>query len=118
MVEEYGDIFRLWNGVGRTDRRCGGMLPQAETIPVPSRTSFMQTTLRRDNHVMPVNDMGARLSCTVEGGPLSCLVARHLDGPMAICIDADVPPFEAVDAAAIRMNGREDVGSLGSVTLG
>jgi hypothetical protein len=37
---------------------------------------------------------------------------------MAICIDADVPSLETVDATAIRPNGRGDIESLGSVTIG
>jgi hypothetical protein len=74
--------------------------------------------LKRDNHVMPVYDLAARLNRKLIGNPLLCLVARHLDGPMAICIDADVPSLETVDAAAIRPNGRGDIESLGSVTIG
>jgi hypothetical protein len=45
-------------------------------------------------------------------------VARHVDGPMAICIDADVPSLETVDATAIRPSGREDIETLGSVMIG
>ncbi len=89
-----------------------------ETIPVPSRTPFVQSLLKRDNHVMPVYDLAARLNRAVQGEPLLCLVARHLDGPMAICIDADVPSLERVHATAIRPNGREDIESLGSVMIG
>jgi hypothetical protein len=74
--------------------------------------------LKRDNHVMPVYDLAARLSRKLTGSPLLCLVARHLDGPMAICIDADVPSLETVDATAIRQNGRGDIETLGSVTIG
>jgi hypothetical protein len=74
--------------------------------------------LKRDNHVMPVYDLAARLSRTVQGDPLLCLVARQLDGPMAICIDADVPSLETVDATAIRPNDRGDIETLGSVTIG
>ena len=96
----------------------GGVSPWTETIPVPSRTPFVQAMLKRDNHVMPVYDLAARLSLTVQGDPLLCLVARHLDGPMAICIDADVPSLETVDTTAIRPNGRRDIESLGSVTIG
>ena len=96
----------------------GGVSPWAETIPVPSQTPFVQAMLKRDNHVMPVYDLAARLSRTVQGDPLLCLVARHLDGPMAICIDADVPSLETVDAAAIRPNSRGDIETLGSVTIG
>jgi chemotaxis signal transduction protein len=96
----------------------GGVSPWAETIPVPSRTPFVQVMLKRDNHVIPVYDLAARLSRTVQGDPLLCLVARHLDGPMAICIDADVPAIARVDAASIRQNGERDIESLGSVTIG
>jgi len=96
----------------------GGVSPWTESIPVPSRTPFVQAMLRRDNHVMPVYDLAARLSRKLTGSPLLCLVARHLDGPMAICIDADVPSLETVDATAIRQNGRGDIETLGSVTIG
>ena len=95
----------------------GGVSPWTESIPVPSRTPFVQAMLRRDNHVMPVYDLAARLSRKLTGSPLLCLVARHLDGPMAICIDADVPSLETVDATTIRPNGRGDVETLGSVTI-
>jgi hypothetical protein len=37
---------------------------------------------------------------------------------MAICIDADVPSLETVDVTAIRPNGRGDIESFGSVTIG
>jgi chemotaxis signal transduction protein len=96
----------------------GGVSPWTGTIPVPSRTPFVQSIQKRDNQVMPVYDLAARLNRKLIGSPLLCLVARHLDGPMAICIDADVPSLETVDAAAIRPNGRGDIESLGSVTIG
>jgi hypothetical protein len=73
--------------------------------------------LKRDNHVMPVYDLAARLNRPVQGEPLLCLVARHLDGLMAICIDAVVPSLEAVNPAAIRPNNSEDIESLGLVTI-
>ena len=96
----------------------GGISPWTESIPVPSRTPFVQAMLKWDNHVMPVYDLATRLSRTLQGDPLLCLVARHSDGPMAICIDADMPSLEIVDATAIRPIGREDVETLGMVTIG
>ena len=96
----------------------GGVSPWTESIPVPSRTPFVQAMLKRGNHVMPVYDLASRLSSPVQGDLLLCLEARHLDGPMAICIDADVPSLETVDATAIRPNGRQDVETLGVVTIG
>lgn len=95
-----------------------GVSPWTDTIPVPSRTPFVQAMLKRGNQVMPVYDLATRLSRTVQGEPLLCLVARHLDGPMAICIDANVPTLEIVNATDIRPNNRGDIESLGSVMIG
>ena len=95
-----------------------GVSPWTESIPVPSRTPFVQAMLKRDNHVMPVYDLATKLSRKLQGDPLLCLVARHLDGPIAICIDADVPSLETVDATAIRPHDGEDVETLGMVTIG
>jgi chemotaxis signal transduction protein len=120
-------VKRLWNVVvfsvggmklaARTED-VEGISPWAETIPIPSRTPFVHAMLKRDTHVMPVYDLATRLNRAVQGEPLLCLVARHLDGPMAICIDADVPSFETVNPAAIRSNSRGDIESLGSVMIG
>ena len=95
-----------------------GVSSWAATIPVPSRTPFVQAMLKRDNHVMPVYDLAARLNRVVQGEPLLCLVARHLDGPMAICIDAAMPSLQAVNPASIRPNSSGDIESLGVVTIG
>ena len=95
-----------------------GVSSWAETIPVPSRTPFVQAMLKRDNHAMPVYDLAARLNRVVQGKPLLCLVARHLDGPMAICIDAAMPSLQAVNAASIRPNSSGDIESLGLVRIG
>ena len=95
-----------------------GVSSWVATIPVPSRTPFVQAMLKRDNHVMPVYDLAARLNRVVQGEPLLCLVARHLDGPMAICIDAAMPSLQAVNPASIRPNSSGDIESLGVVTIG
>jgi chemotaxis signal transduction protein len=118
---------RLWNVVvfsvggvklaARTED-VEGVSSWAATIPVPSRTPFVQAMLKRDNHVMPVYDLAARLNRVVQGEPLLCLVARHLDGPMAICIDAAMPSLQAVNPASIRPNSSGDIESLGLVTIG
>ena len=96
----------------------GGVSAWTQSIPVPSRTPFVQAMLKRDKQVMPVYDLATRLSRTLQGEPLLCLMARHLDGPMAICIDAEMPTLETVDVTAIRPTGRGDIETLGSVTIG
>ena len=96
----------------------GGISPWTQSIPVPSRTPYVHAMLKRDHDVIPVYDLATRLSRTLQGDPLLCLVALHLDGPMAICIDADVPSLETVDVVAIRPSGSEDIETLGMVTIG
>jgi chemotaxis signal transduction protein len=96
----------------------GGVSPWHGCIPVPSRTPFVQAMLKRGDRLMPVYDLAARLNSAVQGDPLLCLEARHLDGPMAICIDADVPTLETVDAMAIRTSTIGNIETLGSVTIG
>jgi hypothetical protein len=95
----------------------GGVSSWIDSIPVPSRTPFVQAMLKRENVVMPVYDLAARLSRKLSGSPLLCLEARHLDGPMAICIDAEMPSFEIVDPTEIRSNDRGDIETLGTVTI-
>ena len=91
--------------------------PWIGSIPVPSRTPFVQAMLKRKNLVMPVYDLATRLSRKLQGDPLLCLVVRHIDGPMAICIDAEMPSLETVDAMDIRSNDRGDIETIGTVTI-
>ena len=91
--------------------------PWIDSIPVPSRTPFVQAMLKRKNLVMPVYDLATRLSRKLQGDPLLCLVVRHIDGPMAICIDAEMPSLETVDAMEIRSNDRGDIETIGTVTI-
>jgi hypothetical protein len=65
---------------------------------------------------MPVYDLATRLSREPEGDPLLCLVARHVDGPMAICIDGIIPSLHNVDIADIVPSKRLDLETLGSFT--
>ena len=95
----------------------GGISPWTQSIPVPSRTPFVQAMLKQGNQVMPVYDLAARLSRKLQGEPLLCLMVRQLDGPMAICIDAEMPVLETVDVTEIRATDRGDIETLGSVTI-
>jgi len=94
----------------------GGVAPWIDPVPVPSRTPFVGAMLKREQEVMPVYDLGTRLSREPEGDPLLCLVARHVDGPMAICIDGIIPSLHSVDATQIVPSKRLDLETLGSFT--
>jgi len=92
----------------------GGVAPWIDPVPVPSRTPFVGAMLKREKDVMPVYDLATRLSREPEGDPLLCLVARHVDGPMAICIDGIIPSLHNVDIAQIVPSQRLDLETLGS----
>jgi chemotaxis signal transduction protein len=92
----------------------GGVAPWIDPVPVPSRTPFVGAMLKREKEVMPVYDLGTRLSRHPEGDPLLCLVAHHVDGPMAICIDGVVPSLHSVDVAQIAPSKHLDLETLGS----
>jgi len=47
---------------------------------------------------------------------LLCLVARHIDGPMAICIDSEIPSLHTVEIGQIGPSKRMDLETLGSFT--
>jgi chemotaxis signal transduction protein len=92
----------------------GGVTPWGERIVVPSRTPFVGSLVKRGTEVLPVYDLASRLNRTVQGDSTLCLVARHVDGPMAICIDAEIPSLRTIDAAHIRSSSRQDIDTLGS----
>jgi len=96
----------------RTDD-VGGIAHWTDTIPVPSRTPFVQEMLRREKELMPVYDLAARLNRSLLGDPLLCLVAKHLDGSMAFCIDGDMPSLQTIDAGALQFSTRTDIETIG-----
>jgi hypothetical protein len=101
----------------RTDD-VGGIAPWIDSIAVPSRTPFVQAMLRREKELLPVYDLASRLNRPLMGDPLLCLVAKHIDGPMAICIDGDMPSLHAIDAGALRFSNRTDIETIGSFNDG
>ena len=94
----------------------GGVAPWIDPVPVPSRTPFVGAMLAREKDVMPIYDLGTRLRREPEGDTLLCLVARHVDGPMAICIDAVIPSLHNIEVGQIVPSKRMDLETLGSFT--
>jgi chemotaxis signal transduction protein len=81
------------------------VLPWTEGIPVPSGTAFVNAVLRHGDDVLPVFDLAAKLRVQVRGAKPLCVIAKRRDGPMAICIDAEIPSLQTVEVAAIRPTG-------------
>lgn len=92
----------------------GGVAPWIEPVPVPSRTPFLGAMLKREKEVMPVYDLAGRLQRELEGESLLCLVARHVDGPIAICIDSVIPSLHTIEIGQIVPSKRMDLETLGS----
>jgi hypothetical protein len=74
----------------RTEEVAGVRVWSRE-IRIPSRTPYVNRLLRYGREVLPIYDLAARLNVSIVGTPALCLIAKHIRGPMAICIDADLP---------------------------
>src|SRR5689334_24767624 len=78
----------------------GGVWPWTEAIPVPSVTPFMNAVLRRGEDILPVFDLAGRLKVQIKTQTALCLLAKRRDGPMAVCIDGEIPALQLVDEEA------------------
>ncbi len=96
----------------------GGVGPWSPALPIPSRTPFVGSVVRRGDEVLPVYDLAARLGVRVAEGASLCLVAKRRDGAMAVRIDAEIPTLHAVDPAGIRPASRQDPDMAGICMIG
>ena len=80
----------------------GGVWPWTEAIPVPSVTPFMTAVLRRGEDILPVFDLAGRLNVQIKSQTALCLIAKRRDGPMAVCIDGEIPALQLVEEQAMR----------------
>lgn len=86
------------------------VLPWTDAIPVPSGTAFVNAVLRHGEDVLPVFDLAAKLRVQIKGDKPLCVIAKRKDGPMVVCIDAEIPSLQTVEAAAIRpVAGSSDI---------
>lgn len=92
----------------------GGVSPWIEPVAVPSRTPFVSALVKREQDVMPVYDLAARLDRRMAGESLLCLLARHVDGPMAICIDSEIPTLHSLELTEIGTSRNMDLETLGT----
>lgn len=90
------------------------VMPWPDFIPVPSQTPYVNAVIRRDQTVLPVFDLAARLDVTTLGSAPLCLVAKHVDGPLAIRIDPEVPALHMIETSAIRPHHDADPDLLGT----
>ena len=101
----------------RTEDIAGVQLWQHAT-PVPSDTPFVNAMIRFDKECMPVYDLAAKLNQTLDSDSPLCLMIKHEDGPMAICIDAHIPSLHMVDPSTIQSRDSGDADIAGVCSAG
>lgn len=101
----------------RTEDIAGVRLWQHAT-PVPSDTPFVNAMIRFDKECMPVYDLAAKLNQTLDSDSPLCLMIKHEDGPMAICIDAHIPSLHMVDPSTIQGRDSGDADIAGVCSAG
>lgn len=95
-----------------------GVVPWSGATSVPSDTPFVAALIRRENGCLPVFDLAAKLSRTMHGSESLCLIVKHVDGPMAICIDSQVPSIHLVAHTAMRYRPDTDPDIAGTCVVG
>jgi chemotaxis signal transduction protein len=91
----------------RTDE-VGGVMPWPGAIAVPSDTPCVAALVRQDTQCLPVFDLGSKFDRTVHEESALCLIVKHIDGPLAICIDAQVPSLHMVARSSIHYQSGSD----------
>ena len=96
----------------------GGLLPWPGTMPVPSDTPFVTSLVRHEESCLPVFDLAAKFKCSVREEESLCLIVKHVDGPLAICIDAQVPSMHVVPRSEVQYQSGLDPDIAGSCVAG
>ena len=86
----------------------GGVMPWPGSTAVPSDTPFVSALVRQDKGCLPVFDLAAKFNRPLEDGEPLCLVVKHVDGPLAICIDSHVPSLHVVARSAVQYRAGHD----------
>ena len=97
----------------RTDE-IGGVLPWPGATAVPSDTPFVTSLVRQEEGCLPVFDLAAKLNRRMQEDESLCLVVKHVDGLLAICIDSQVPSLHMVPRSAIQYHLGDDPDIVGS----
>jgi len=96
----------------------GGVSPWTEAMPVPSLTPYVNAVVRQGDEILPVFDLARLLMVQIPKTERLCLRAKRQDGPMAVCIDADVPTLHQVEAREIQPPPPGASGVIGRCAIG
>ena len=104
--------------VAACTEQISGVRPWPKAIPVPSDTPFVSALVRLENDCLPVYDLAARLNRTVEPADALCLIVKHEEGPMAVCIDPSIPSLHMAEAITIHEGTGDDADINGTCSIG
>ncbi len=96
----------------------GGVLPWPGAIPVPSDTPLVTSLVRYEASCLPVFNLAAKFTRTAREEASLCLIVKHVDGPLAICIDAQVPSLHMVPRSQVHYHSGLDPDIAGSCVAG
>jgi chemotaxis signal transduction protein len=112
----------LFSVGGRQIAACmeeiAGVRPWPKMVPVPSDTPFVSALVRLENECLPVYDLAGRLNRTLDPASGLCLIVKHEEGPLAVCIDSSVPSLHMADASDIREGTGEEADVTGTCSIG
>lgn len=92
--------------------------PWVGSVGVPSRTPYFNALARLGEDVLPVYDLAARLNLRVQSGSPLCLIAKHPHGPIAVCIDGNIPVVHRFDVNHYRASAGKDPEMVGMCRIG
>ncbi len=95
-----------------------GVSTWAEAMPVPSLTPYVNALVRQGDEILPVFDLARLLMVQIPKAERLCLRAKRQDGPMAVCIDADIPSLHQVEAKTIQPAPAGMPGVIGRCAIG
>ena len=101
-----------------TTEEIGGVMPWPGTTHVPSDTPFVTSLVRQEKVCFPVFDLAAKFNRTIRENDPLCLIAKHVDGPIAICIDPQVPSLHMVARSAVHYRAGSDPDIAGTCIAG
>ncbi|MET0513956.1 MAG: chemotaxis protein CheW [Nitrospiraceae bacterium] len=114
-------LLVFWVGGRRLAARMediAGVQVWQHATPVPSDTPFVNAMIRFDTECMPVYDLATKLNQRLDSDSPLCLMIKHEDGPMAICIDAHIPSLRVVDPSTIQGGDNGDADIAGVCSAG
>jgi len=104
--------------VAARTEEVAGVRPWPEAMPVPSDTPFVTSLVRVEKDCMPVYDLAAKLNRRLDPAGALCLIVKHEDGPLAVCIDPSIPSLHMADSSAIQEWAGDDADIAGICSVG